>query len=71
MTYQIKVTPNSKNMEVIEEKGSLRIKVDAPPVEGKANKRLIEILAGYFNVSPSRVRIVSGHTSRNKVIEVL
>ena len=71
MTYQVKVTPNSKNMEVIETGEFLRVKVDAPPVDGKANKRLIEILSGYFNVSSSRIRIVSGHISRNKVVEIL
>lgn len=41
-----------------------------PPLEGKANKRVIELLAEYFQISPSKVRIISGFTSRQKVVEI-
>lgn len=64
------VIPNAKKPEIREEEGKLVVKVDAPPVGGKANKRLIEILAKYYRVKKSKIRIVHGEYSRNKLIEV-
>jgi uncharacterized protein (TIGR00251 family) len=40
------------------------------PVDGKANKELIEILAKRFDVSKSQIRIKSGLSSRNKLVEI-
>ncbi len=47
-----------------------KIKVNAPATDGKANRRLVEMLAEYFDVSKSRVKITGGATSRNKLIEI-
>ena len=44
--------------------------MDAPPVEGKANSRLITILSDYFNVPKSSITIVKGSLSKRKVIEI-
>ncbi len=40
------------------------------PVDGKANEAVIRVLADYFNVSKSQVRIVVGGTSREKIVEI-
>ncbi|MDP2934302.1 MAG: DUF167 domain-containing protein [bacterium] len=40
------------------------------PVEGKANESITGILAEYFNVAPMNVKIVSGHNSKRKIIEI-
>lgn len=48
----------------------LRIRVNAPPVDGKANKRLLAILANEFGVARSRVRLVHGAKSRHKWIRI-
>lgn len=45
---------------------ALRVRVNAPPVEGKANKRLVVVLAEAFGVAKSRVRLVRGGRSRRK-----
>ncbi|MDP3052455.1 MAG: DUF167 domain-containing protein [bacterium] len=45
--------------------------VKEPPIQGKANRAIIKALAEYFKVSPFQVNIVSGHTSREKIIEIL
>lgn len=66
----IKVVPNAKKNEVIQEVDHLKIKVNAPPVEGKANKVLIEVLAEYFNVKKSAIRIIKGEKSRDKVVMI-
>ncbi|MFH1352682.1 MAG: DUF167 domain-containing protein, partial [bacterium] len=50
--------------------GSLKVKVDAPPQKGKANRRLLEILAGYYGVPKTSVKIIHGHTSPVKLMEI-
>jgi len=49
---------------------SLKIKLTSPPVDGAANQACIKFLAKAFGVSPSRLSIVKGETSRNKTIQV-
>lgn len=46
------------------------VEVCERPEEGKANRAVVLLLAKHFSVSSASVRIVSGHTSRNKVIEI-
>jgi uncharacterized protein (TIGR00251 family) len=50
--------------------GALKAKVKAPPVEGRANRELLELLAGALGVPQDRVTLVSGKQSRNKRIRV-
>ena len=45
--------------------------VTEPPVEGRANEAIVRALAKHFGVSSQNVRIVSGHTSRQKIVDVL
>ena len=71
MEILVMVVPNSKNFEVIKiDDKSYKIRVDAPAIEGKANKRLIEILSCYFNVPKSSIKIVKGNRSRKKIIRI-
>ena len=70
MKIQVKVKPNSRTEEVIQENDSFLIKVKEPPKEGKANQAIIKLLARHFGVSQSQVRIVSGLKSKVKVIEI-
>lgn len=68
---KVKVVPNSKKAKVEQtEGGVLKVNVDAPAKEGKANKRLVEILAKYFSKQKSSIRIVKGWTSKNKVVDI-
>ena len=48
------------------EAGALKVRVRAAPVDGKANKEILETVAGCFGVAKSRVRFVSGETSKTK-----
>ena len=50
--------------------GLIKVRVAAPPVEGAANQALVEFLAKRLRVPKSRVRVVSGLTSRRKVLEI-
>lgn len=49
----------------------LKVRVTAPPEDGKANKALIKLLSDHFNLPKSCIRLVSGDTSRKKMIEII
>jgi hypothetical protein len=71
MQKQVKVKPNSRKQNIEESTdGSLTVQLKSPPVEGKANKELIELLAKKFDVPKSQIRIKSGLSSRTKLIEI-
>jgi uncharacterized protein len=71
MKISVTITPNSRKEEVVQiSEREFRVKVGAPAKEGKANERLYGLLAEYFHVPKSTVFIVSGHTSRQKVVEI-
>lgn len=71
MIFNIKVKPNSKQQAIIlEEDGSLTVRLQSPPVDGKANKELIQVLAERFGVRKSQISIRSGERSRTKRVEV-
>lgn len=48
----------------------LQVRVTAPPVDGKANKALVVLLAREFKVPKSKIRIIQGETSRDKLVEL-
>ena len=67
MTVQIQVKPNARKVGVeILPDGSLKVAVNAPPQEGKANKAVIEVLADYYSVPKSSIRIVMGQKGKKK-----
>ncbi|MBW4668753.1 MAG: DUF167 domain-containing protein [Cyanomargarita calcarea GSE-NOS-MK-12-04C] len=67
----VKVKPNSKIQKVIEEAdGSLTINLKSPPVDGKANEELIKLLAEKFDIPKSDIKIKSGLSSRQKLVEI-
>ena len=70
MKIHLKVKPNSKTEEVSQEGDSFIVKVKEPPREGRANQAAIKLLAEHFGVPQSQVKILSGHRSRNKIVEV-
>jgi len=47
-----------------------QVSVKEPPIDGKANKAIRKALADYFQVAASQVRLVSGHTSKQKLFEI-
>ena len=67
----VKAKPGSRDdkIEKIDDSNYI-VFVKAPAIEGKANAAIIRLLAGYFDVSPSLVEIISGHMARVKVIEI-
>jgi uncharacterized protein (TIGR00251 family) len=69
--FSVRVQPRASKDEFAGlRNGVLRIRLRAPPVEGAANEALVRFLADQLGVARRHVRIVSGISSRNKVIEV-
>jgi len=70
MKVEILVKPGSRRESVeAQSDGSLRIAVNAPAQEGKANLRVIELLSEYLKLPKSRIAIKRGLNSRKKLIE--
>jgi len=70
MEIRVRVVPNAKRVRMEREGDVLKVWVDAPARDGKANKRLVEIIAKAIRVKKSEIRIVRGEKSREKIIEV-
>ena len=70
MKIEVRVKPNSKTEEVVKEADVYVVRVKEPPKEGKANRAVVRLLSEHFNVPRSAVTILSGLSSRNKVIEI-
>ena len=69
--FTVKVQPRAKKTELAEQLGDVyKLRLAAPPVDGKANEECIRFLAGRFGVAQSAVRIVHGLASRTKVVEI-
>lgn len=71
MKIFLKVKPNSKEdkVEKISENKFI-VQVKAPPKEGKANEAVIKLLSGYLDVPRSRISIIQGQHSRNKIASI-
>lgn len=68
---KVKIVPgSSKNKIIGVYNDALKISIAAPPVEGKANKKCIAYLAKYFDVAKSKIEIISGQISKNKLIKI-
>lgn len=72
MKISAKIKPNSRHREevVADDDGSLTIYTKAPAIEGRANLAAAKLVAKYHGVALSRVKLVRGVASRNKVFEI-
>ncbi len=72
MKLTIHVKPNSKKNEVeVRQDGSLLVRVTSPPVEGKANKKALEVLATYLGKPKSSLKLLAGEKSKRKTVEII
>jgi len=69
--FGVRVQPRASKNEVVGVYGTaLKIRLQAPPVDGAANAALVSFLAGLLGVSRRSVRIISGESSRDKLVEI-
>lgn len=67
----MRVSPGARRSEVVGRLGDAwKLRVRAAPERGQANDEVVELLARTLRVAPRDVRIVSGHGSRDKVVEL-
>lgn len=71
VTIKVRVQPRAPRTEIFgEHAGAIKLRVAAPPVDGKANEECRRYLAKLLKVSATSVEIISGESSRDKVIRV-
>lgn len=64
----LKISPNASKNEIIKTDEGLKIKITAQPIDGKANKALIEYLSKQFKVPKTSIVIIKGETSKEKTL---
>ncbi len=69
----VRVTPRARHNEIVEvlSDNTIKIRLTAPPVEGKANEALVKFLAEVLDVQASRIEVVAGETGRDKLVSIL
>ncbi len=67
----VRVSPNASKSEVVSRgRDGWKVKLAAPPVDGKANEALIRLMADEFDCAPSLIRVLKGHTGKVKIVEI-
>ena len=68
----VHVQPGAKNTELVGLHGErLKVRLKAPPVDGKANKELVKWASVYFGISKSQVKLIRGLSSRQKTLQIV
>ena len=72
ITIEVKVEPRSAQKVIagVMDNNVLKVKLTSPPVEGAANEQLIEIIAEELKVKRAQVKVIRGHSSKRKVLEI-
>lgn len=71
MKVIVRAHPNSKKPRIEKDMfGTLHVYVKEPPLEGKANKAVVEALVVFFKIKKSAVILVSGEKSKNKIFMI-
>lgn len=66
--FSLKISPNASKNTIIKENDGIKVKITAQPIDGKANKALIEFLSKQFKVPKSYFEIIKGETSKDKTL---
>lgn len=64
----LKISPNASKNEIIKSEECLKVKITAQPIDGKANKALIEYLSKQLKIPKSSIEILKGETSKEKTL---
>lgn len=68
LKVKLKISPNSSKNEIIKSETEVKIKLTAQPIEGKANKCLVEFLSKHLKIAKSNIEILRGETGREKTL---
>lgn len=64
----LRISPNASKNEIIKSEDGIKVKITAQPIDGKANKALIEYLSKQFKIPKSLFEIIKGETSKDKTV---
>jgi uncharacterized protein (TIGR00251 family) len=71
MFVRVKVIPRAKKSEIIKvNEHHLKVRLVSPPAKDRANRELTELLAKYYSIQKSAIKIVRGQHSREKFVEI-
>ena len=71
MILSVHLVPNASRSEVVGWVGeTLKIRIAAPPIEGRANEALVDFLADQLNLAPSEIEIMGGMSSKHKRVKI-
>lgn len=71
LILNVRIQPRASRDEIVGLQGAaLKIRLTAPPVEGKANEHLTEVLAQLFDVPKSMIHIIKGKSARTKCLRI-
>lgn len=65
---KLKISPNASKNEIIKTPDGVKIKITSQPIDGKANKCLLEFLSKQFKIPKSSIEIIRGETSKEKTL---
>ena len=68
LIIRLKISPNASKNEIIRSSDGRKIKITAQPIDGKANKCLVEFISKKYKIPKSSIEIVRGETSKEKTI---
>lgn len=72
MIIKVKVSPNSKKEEIIKKtENSFDVKVKEKPINGQANKAVINLLSLHFKIKKNKIKMVKGSKQKNKILEII
>lgn len=69
ITVQVKPNSRTETVELLPD-GTWVVRVRVPPIEGRANERVQELLAEHFGCAKSAVQLVSGARGKRKIFEI-
>ena len=68
IVVNLKISPNAKKNEIIKDGDIIKVKITAQPIDGKANKALVEYLSKNFKIPKNSIKILKGETSKDKTV---
>ncbi len=68
LLIQVKISPNASKNMILKDETGVKIKLTAQPIEGKANKALVEFLSKQFKIPKTSIEITKGDTSKEKTL---
>jgi uncharacterized protein (TIGR00251 family) len=71
LILEVAIQPGASKSEIVGMHGDqLKIRIQAPPVDGKANRAITEFLGKLFATPRSRINVIRGETSRRKTVQI-